>query len=191
MSRMGSRKTGRRPRRQFTDEFKAGAVRLVLDEGRPVAAVAREFPDVRWDKELVDAMTARMVMRPASIDTVVFDVARKPALRPYRAGARRAADESPSEYGARCAESIAADPNGYYQQIEVSRSDSDMQAFLEDAWSWWRAMKKADSLSTSPRNPEACFTFGAPCAYLPVCQGQADLYDPTKYRHVPPKEGTP
>ncbi|MEZ5730571.1 MAG: isocitrate/isopropylmalate family dehydrogenase, partial [Burkholderiaceae bacterium] len=28
-------------------------------------------PDVRWDKELVDAMTARMVNRPASIDTVV------------------------------------------------------------------------------------------------------------------------
>jgi tartrate dehydrogenase/decarboxylase/D-malate dehydrogenase len=26
---------------------------------------------VRWDKELVDAMTARMVNRPASIDTVV------------------------------------------------------------------------------------------------------------------------
>jgi tartrate dehydrogenase/decarboxylase/D-malate dehydrogenase len=33
--------------------------------------VSREFADVRWDKELVDAMTARMVNRPASIDTVV------------------------------------------------------------------------------------------------------------------------
>src|SRR3990167_202924 len=33
--------------------------------------VAREFPDVTVDKELVDAMTARMVNRPASIDTVV------------------------------------------------------------------------------------------------------------------------
>ena len=43
MSRVGSNKTGRRARRQFTDEFKAGAVRLVLDEGRPVAAVAREL----------------------------------------------------------------------------------------------------------------------------------------------------
>jgi tartrate dehydrogenase/decarboxylase/D-malate dehydrogenase len=33
--------------------------------------VAAEFPNVLWDKELVDAMTARMVNRPASIDTVV------------------------------------------------------------------------------------------------------------------------
>jgi transposase len=43
MSRMGSSKAGRRARRQFTDEFKAGAVRLVLDEGRTVGAVAREL----------------------------------------------------------------------------------------------------------------------------------------------------
>jgi transposase len=43
MSRVGSNKTGRRARRQFTEEFKAGAVRLVLDEGRSVGAVAREL----------------------------------------------------------------------------------------------------------------------------------------------------
>lgn len=35
--------TGRRPRRQFTDEFKAEAVRMVLDEGRTVNAVARDL----------------------------------------------------------------------------------------------------------------------------------------------------
>jgi tartrate dehydrogenase/decarboxylase / D-malate dehydrogenase len=35
------------------------------------AQIAREFPDVTWDKELVDAMTARMVNRPASLDTIV------------------------------------------------------------------------------------------------------------------------
>jgi transposase len=43
MARMGSTKAGRRVRRQFTEEFKAGAVRLVLDEGRTVGAVAREL----------------------------------------------------------------------------------------------------------------------------------------------------
>jgi len=33
----------RRPRRKFADEFKAGAVRLVLDEGKTAGAVAREL----------------------------------------------------------------------------------------------------------------------------------------------------
>ena len=43
MSRMSDSKARRRPRRQFTDEFKAGAIRLVLDEGKTVGAVAREL----------------------------------------------------------------------------------------------------------------------------------------------------
>lgn len=33
----------RRSRRSFTDEFKAGAVRLVLDEGKTAAQVARDL----------------------------------------------------------------------------------------------------------------------------------------------------
>src|SRR5438477_6843485 len=43
MSRMGSSKTGRRARRQFTEEFMAGAVRLVLDEGKTIGAVSRDL----------------------------------------------------------------------------------------------------------------------------------------------------
>ena len=42
MARMGSSTAGRRVRRQFSEEFKEGAVRLVLDEGKTVGAVARE-----------------------------------------------------------------------------------------------------------------------------------------------------
>ena len=43
MSRMRSSHGGRRPRRRFSEEFKEGAVRLVLDEGKTVGAVAREL----------------------------------------------------------------------------------------------------------------------------------------------------
>ena len=35
------------------------------------AEVAQEFPDVTWDKMLVDAMTVRMTLRPESLDTIV------------------------------------------------------------------------------------------------------------------------
>jgi transposase len=34
---------GRRTRRSFTEEFRAGAVRLVLDEGKSAGAVARDL----------------------------------------------------------------------------------------------------------------------------------------------------
>lgn len=42
MSPMADRKS-KRPRRSFTEEFKAGAVRLVLDEGKSVGAAARDL----------------------------------------------------------------------------------------------------------------------------------------------------
>ena len=42
MSRMATSEE-RRARRKFTEEFKAGAVRLVLDEGKSAGAVAREL----------------------------------------------------------------------------------------------------------------------------------------------------
>jgi len=35
------------------------------------AEVAAEFPDVTWDRMLVDAMTVRMTLKPQSLDTIV------------------------------------------------------------------------------------------------------------------------
>ncbi|MEN9780432.1 MAG: putative tartrate dehydrogenase oxidoreductase protein [Pseudomonadota bacterium] len=61
-----------RPRKLLTVVTKSNAQRHAMVMWDQIAAeVAADFPDVRWDKELVDAMTARMVNRPASIDTVV------------------------------------------------------------------------------------------------------------------------
>lgn len=61
-----------RPRKQLTVVTKSNAQRHAMVMWDEVAVqVSKDFPDVRWDKELVDAMTARMVNRPASIDTVV------------------------------------------------------------------------------------------------------------------------
>jgi transposase len=40
---MGSSDSDRRVRRQFSEEFKAGAVRLVLEQGKTIGAVAREL----------------------------------------------------------------------------------------------------------------------------------------------------
>jgi transposase len=43
MSTMATDTTSRRPRRQYTDEFKAQTVRVVLEEGKTVGAVARDL----------------------------------------------------------------------------------------------------------------------------------------------------
>jgi len=61
-----------RPRKLLTVVTKSNAQRHAMVMWDEIAAeIAGEFPDVAWDKMLVDAMTMRMVMRPQTIDTVV------------------------------------------------------------------------------------------------------------------------
>lgn len=61
-----------RPRKLLTVVTKSNAQRHAMVMWDEIALqISREFPDVAWDKELVDACTARMVNRPASLDTVV------------------------------------------------------------------------------------------------------------------------
>src|SRR3990167_995896 len=61
-----------RPRKLLTVVTKSNAQRHAMVMWDEIALqVSKEFPDVRWDKELVDASTARMINRPASLDTIV------------------------------------------------------------------------------------------------------------------------
>lgn len=61
-----------RPRRHLTIITKSNAQRHAMVMWDDIAAeIALEFPDVTWDRELVDAATARMVNRPSSLDTIV------------------------------------------------------------------------------------------------------------------------
>ena len=61
-----------RPRKQLTVITKSNAQRHAMVMWDEVAVqVANDFPDVTWDKELVDAATARMVNRPKTLDTIV------------------------------------------------------------------------------------------------------------------------
>jgi tartrate dehydrogenase/decarboxylase/D-malate dehydrogenase len=61
-----------RPRKLLTVVTKSNAQRHGMVMWDEIAAeVAAEFPDVTWDKVLVDAMTVRMTLKPRSLDTIV------------------------------------------------------------------------------------------------------------------------
>ena len=61
-----------RPRKFLTVVTKSNAQRHGMVMWDEIAAeVADDFPDVSWDKMLVDAMTVRMTLDPRSLDTIV------------------------------------------------------------------------------------------------------------------------
>jgi tartrate dehydrogenase/decarboxylase/D-malate dehydrogenase len=62
----------KRPRKRLTLVTKSNAQRFGMVMWDEIfAEVAKDYPDVRTDRELVDAMTTRMVLKPATIDVVV------------------------------------------------------------------------------------------------------------------------
>ena len=61
-----------RPRKLLTVITKSNAQRHAMVMWDEIALqISKEFPDVTWGKELVDAATARMVNKPATLDTIV------------------------------------------------------------------------------------------------------------------------
>lgn len=61
-----------RPRKLLTVVTKSNAQRHGMVMWDEIAEeVSKDFPDVSWDKMLVDAMTVRMVKDPQSLDTIV------------------------------------------------------------------------------------------------------------------------
>jgi tartrate dehydrogenase/decarboxylase/D-malate dehydrogenase len=61
-----------RPRKLLTVVTKSNAQRHGMVMWDEIAAeLAADYPDVTWDKMLVDAMTMRMTLKPQSLDTIV------------------------------------------------------------------------------------------------------------------------
>jgi tartrate dehydrogenase/decarboxylase/D-malate dehydrogenase len=61
-----------RPRKLLTVITKSNAQRHAMVMWDEIALqISKEFPDVSWGKELVDAATARMVNKPETLDTIV------------------------------------------------------------------------------------------------------------------------
>ncbi len=135
----------------------------------------------------------------------LYDVLRKPALRPYRAtpledrkfkkdgtlyANQRERDETPDEFLIRCLETIAAEPDTYYRRGEVVRLEAEAAEALFDDWQTAVQMREAQRLGRFPRNPDACMKWGRPCDFFDVCAGEASIDDSTRFRrseHVSPE----
>jgi tartrate dehydrogenase/decarboxylase/D-malate dehydrogenase len=62
----------KRPRKRLTLVTKSNAQRFGMVMWDEIFyEVAKDFPDVKTDRELVDAMTTRMVLKPATLDVMV------------------------------------------------------------------------------------------------------------------------
>ncbi len=146
---------------------------------------------LHMDQQLsVYVIAARALGYP--VETILYDVTRRPALRPLKAtpvearkytkegrlyANQRETDETPEEFAARVSADIAERPDHYFARIEIARLDQDLEDCQRELWQQQLAIRQAQRAGHWYRNPGACFEPHA-CAFLPICQDR-DLEDRT------------
>jgi CRISPR/Cas system-associated exonuclease Cas4 (RecB family) len=132
------------------------------------------------------------------VQTILYDVTRRPGLRPYKATpedkrkytkegtlykGQRDVDETPEEYAERIVQDMADRPEHYFARIEIARLDQHLLECQQEVWQQQLALRSAQTSGHWYRNPNACFTAGGSCEYLPICQN-SDLENhvPAAYR---------
>lgn len=121
-----------------------------------------------------------------AVSGVLYDVLRKPTIKPLGVTKTRKTAESAEEYLARCVEAYAEDPSRFFSRIEVVRLEADRREFAFDVWQLGELMRASARTGIAPRNPDACVRYGTPCAYRDVCTGRASLDDPHLFRRTGP-----
>jgi hypothetical protein len=94
----------------------------------------------------------------------------------------RERDETPDEYRERVRADIAANPDKYFQRGLVVRLEQEERDAAKDAWELARQIRDSQLEGRWPRNPEACDSYGAMCAFWSVCTGETTIDDPTRFR---------
>jgi hypothetical protein len=137
-----------------------------------------------------------------AITGCLYDVAKKPMLRPYEATpedkrkftkdgklykTQREKDEEPEEFRKRIQDKILEDPNAWFQRGTVIRLDEEMREFEFDTWTTARAIRDCQlaqrrlGFHAWSRNPDACVRFNKFCPYWYVCNNEAEIDDDTQF----------
>lgn len=158
---------------------------------------------VYWRKLLLDPQVSTYYAGAKSlgheVDGCVYDVIRKPGLRPFKAtpadvrkytkdgrlyANQHDLDETAEEYAARLVEEVGANPDKYYQRGNVVRLEAEEREAQQDTWDLARMMRENVLVERYPRNTDACTRYGRVCPYFAVCTNTATLEDPALFERV-------
>lgn len=140
-----------------------------------------------WSRLQIDSQISGYMMNARAIgynvETVLYDVTRKPALRPRRAtpieqrkykkdgtlyANQNEYDETPEDYGRRIYEAVVAEPDKYFRREEIARLDADLIEHQYDVWGDQKAIRHCQTSGIWPRNTGSCFGFGK-CEFFDIC----------------------
>jgi hypothetical protein len=89
--------------------------------------------------------------------------------------------ETPVEYERRILAAMAADPGGYFAQIEITRTDAELASHTASISRVAARIDLVRARGLATPNDDACHKYGSPCPWWDVCTGTASLDDDTRF----------
>lgn len=129
---------------------------------------------------------------------VLYDVIRKPEIRPKRLGLKEASmirmrgtycnmrlspeayqqfslsrefRETPEMFQSRLIQDTLERPDWYFGRRIITRLDQELLTYAEELWRTTKDIHRAQTSDDHRRNDKACFAFHRPCEYLGLCAG--------------------
>lgn len=138
-----------------------------------------------WKKLTLDAQISTYMVGARSLgfdpDGVLYDVLRKPALRPYEINSKRSVAESPEAYRDRILEDIAEKPDTYYQRGVVVRLKEEERDAAFDAWQTAEQIRLSRNSGRWMRNVDSCSMYNRMCEFWSVCSGTESISNPLRF----------
>lgn len=158
-----------------------------------------------WRRLAIDAQldgyTLKAWQSGVRLDGTLYDVIRKPQIRPKRLAVKErqqiilsgsycghAADdaslaelsaggeqETVELYGLRLATEVTAEPERYFQRRTIPRLDSDVLEYATELWQIGKEIQRSQLHGLHFRNSASCVTYGSPCEFLGLCSGVETL----------------
>lgn len=132
-----------------------------------------------WRRLLIDRQISWYVLGARSlgfnVDTVIYDAARKPGVRPRLLSRKKGEDarESMEQFAERLTADIAERPDWYFGRQEIPRIESDIDEAQREMAMFAGMIRKSQTTNRWPRNTNACIQFGT-CPYFGPCTANHD-----------------
>lgn len=154
-----------------------------------------------WRRLAIDSQVSSYMLKSLQagdkLDGALYDVIRKPSIRPKRLAKadlaeistkgtycgfeverdeyedvlRGQGDETPYLYALRVAREALTEPERYYQRRMIPRLDDDVAEYATELWAIADEIRLARLTGRHFRNSSACMEWGRPCEYLGICSG--------------------
>lgn len=174
--------TGKRSR-TFTLAGKIDGI-IKMPDGRTLVSELKTCgedlsPDANyWKRLLIDPQIPTYIVGAGAlghdVSGVLYDVIRKPSIRPKIIDRKTGERETPEQFGERFNEDIAQRPDFYFARREFARTQNEMDEYAQELWD--QAKDHAEMRRTGRwyRNSGSCLMFGV-CAYFDICAGHYDV----------------